>query len=122
MPTPLNQQQIEELRKALKRCNPEVLEATLRYHNENDVTGVPMIVRGIIEAHLSKESQNPFSEAPDDTRLEEDLGIDSLTRLEIAMLVEEVLMISIPDTDLRSIRTLGDINKFILNTRTEREP
>ena len=49
----------------------------------------------------------------DDLRLIEDLGIDSLTMMEIVILVEEVLQMSINNEELRHLRTIGDVKQFI---------
>ena len=48
-----------------------------------------------------------------DLRLIEDLGIDSLTMMEIVILVEEVLQMSINNEELRHLRTIGDVKQFI---------
>lgn len=54
-----------------------------------------------------------LKDADDDLRLIEDLGIDSLTMMEIVILVEEVLQMSINNDELRNLRTVGDIKTFI---------
>ena len=46
-------------------------------------------------------------------RLIEDLGIDSLTMMEIVILVEDVLQMSINNDELRNLRTVGDVKTFI---------
>jgi 3-hydroxyacyl-[acyl-carrier-protein] dehydratase len=51
--------------------------------------------------------------ASEDTRLIEDLGLDSLTLLEIVLSIEEVLKLRIENEELREIRTLGQLNKFL---------
>ena len=48
-----------------------------------------------------------------DTNLMEQLGIDSLTMLEIVMLLEKTLQISFDNEELRDLRTIGDINSFM---------
>ena len=109
----LTDQQIAELRAALKRCRPETIEAALRFRETGDVTEVPTVVYGIIERHLSAEDAPRLAEANDDTRLAEDLGIDSLTLLEIVLSIEETLGISIDNEELRDIRTLGAVKSFL---------
>ena len=49
----------------------------------------------------------------DTTRLIEDLGIDSLTMMEIVILVEDVLQMTINNDELRNLRTVGDVKTFI---------
>jgi 3-hydroxyacyl-[acyl-carrier-protein] dehydratase len=43
----------------------------------------------------------------------EDLGMDSLTMLEIVMLVEQTLQVSIDNEELRDLRTVGDIKSYL---------
>jgi acyl carrier protein len=54
-------------------------------------------------------------------RLEEDLGADSLEKVEIAMALDEHFNISIPDEALERISTVGDIfdvlSEFVGNSR-----
>jgi acyl carrier protein len=48
-----------------------------------------------------------------DTRLREDLGIDSLTLLELVMKTENVFGITIEDAELVSIRRVSDVVAII---------
>lgn len=45
--------------------------------------------------------------------LVDDLEIDSLAMVEIAMAIEEQLQVSIPDEDLKTIVTVGDAVEYI---------
>ena len=54
-----------------------------------------------------------LKDADDDLRLIEDLSIDSLTMMEIVILVEDVLQMSINNDELRNLRTVGDVKTFI---------
>lgn len=109
----LTEQQALDLKTALKRCRPETLEAALRFRESGDPAEVPTIVYGIIERHLVAEATERLAGASDDTRLVEDLGIDSLTMLEIVLSVEETLNISIENEQLKDIHTLGEVKTFI---------
>jgi acyl carrier protein len=113
LPMALTEEQIAELRAALKRCSPETIEAALRFRETGAVSEVPAVVYGIIERHLSAEEAPRLAEANDDTRLVEDLSIDSLTLLEIVLSIEETLGISIDNEELKDIRTLGAVKSFI---------
>ncbi|MDE1171177.1 MAG: phosphopantetheine-binding protein [Verrucomicrobium sp.] len=72
-----------------------------------------MIISGIIERYLPAESKVSMAETTNDTRLAEDLGIDSLTMLEIVLSIEEALGFRIEDSELRNIRTMGDVHQFL---------
>ena len=107
------EQEIAHLKTSLKRCSPETVEAAVRFRRTRDAREVPAIVYGIIERHLAPEQNRHLGAASDDTRLVEDLGIDSLTLLEIVLSIEETLGISIENEELREIRTLGEVKSFI---------
>jgi acyl carrier protein len=63
------------------------------------------IVLDILTEQLGVERSQLTPEA----RLEEDLGADSLEKVEIAMALDEQFHISIPDEALERISTVGDI-------------
>ena len=101
------------LGEALKRCSPATLEAALAYRRSGDVTVIPTVVLGIIERFVDPEHRPRLKTGETDLRVVEDLGVDSLTMLEVVMLVEESLKVSIKNEELRDLRTVADINAFI---------
>lgn len=111
----LSADQITELRTSFRRCSDETVQAILTYRQEGDASQIPVIVRGIIERFLPSESIPQFKDSGDETRLSEDLGIDSLTMLEIVVSVEEALDMRMEDSQMRQIRTLGDIKGYLAN-------
>lgn len=48
-----------------------------------------------------------------DARLEQDLGCDSLTQMEIGMALEERFHVSLPDDKLERISTVGDVYEAV---------
>ncbi len=113
MSAPPTEEQSEEIRAALKRCSPATIEAALKFRSTRDPACVPTIVYGIIERHMPPEAPGRLADATDDAELIKDLGIDSLTMLEIVLQIEETLGISIENDELREIRTLGAVKSFI---------
>ena len=109
----LDDKQIADLKQALRRCRPEVFDAVVKFRNEGDNAQVPTIINGIIERYLPAESKLSIAETTDATRLAEDLGIDSLTMLEIVLTIEESLGFRIEDSELRGVRTMGDVKDFL---------
>jgi acyl carrier protein len=110
---PLTAEEEAALRESLKRCPPATLEAVLAYRRTGDTQYIPTVVLGIIERFVEPD-QRPRLKNPDpDLRVIEDLGVDSLTMMEIVLLVEESLKLSIKNEELRNLRTIGDINAFI---------
>jgi len=101
------------LREALKRCPPATYAAARRYRNTGDTTPVPAIVLGIIERYVERDLRPKLRHPAPDLRLTDDLGIDSLTMMEIVLLAEDVLRITITSEELLPLRTLGDVQQFI---------
>lgn len=74
---------------------------------------LPAIVLGIIEHYVEPDLRIKLKTANDSLRLDTDLGVDSLTRIQIVMLVEEVIEIVIDDKELAQLQTLGDVRQFV---------
>ena len=110
----ISHKQIEdELAELLKRCSSETLQAALSFRKSKDVNQIETIVLGIIDRHLEPEQREVFKSSDDTFRLYEDLGLDSLTMLEIVMLVEQTLQVSIDNEELRDLRTIGDVKQYL---------
>src|SRR6478609_2246513 len=100
------------LREALKRCSAATYEAAAQFRKTGNTEHLPAIVLGIIERYVEPDLRAKLKD-DDDLRIIEDLGIDSLTMMEIVVLVEDVLQMTINNEELRHLRTLGDVKTFI---------
>jgi acyl carrier protein len=103
----------EQVNETMRRCPPEAIEAALKFQTSKDASLVPAIVLGIIERYVEPQNREKVRTANDDTRLFDELGVDSLMMVEIVMTVEDILQISAPDEELRTLRTLGDVKKYL---------
>ena len=112
-PKPFASEDEAALRDALKRCSPSTFEAAVQYRKTGNAEHVPAVVIGVIERFVEPELRVKLKDADDDLRLIEDLGIDSLTMMEIVILVEDVLQMTINNDELRNLRTVGDVKTFI---------
>ena len=112
-PKPLTAEDEAALRESLKRCSPATVEAAVAFRKTREPEHLPQIIIGVIERFVEPDLRPKLKEAPDDLRLMEDAGIDSLTMMEIVLLVEDVLQMQINNEDLRNLRTIGDIKGFI---------
>ena len=101
------------LRETLKRCSPATLEAVRAFRTSGDFALLPTIVTGVIERFVERERRAKLAAPGPDLRLIEDLGLDSLTLMEIVILTEDVFPVTITNEELRHLRTLGDVSKFI---------
>ncbi len=101
------------LREALKRCSSATVEAALQFRKTHDLNHVPVVVIGIVERFVEPALRPKLHASEDDLRMVEDLGIDSLTMMEIVILVEDILQMQINNEELRNLRTVGDVKTFI---------
>ena len=110
----------EDLKELLKRCPVGTFEAALAFRKSKDISQVEIIVMGIIDRHLEPEQREILADSDDTLRMYEDLGMDSLTMLEVVMLVEQTLEVSIDNEELRDLRTIGDVKAY-LNAKAKGE-
>ena len=112
----------EDLKDLLKRCPPGTYEAALAFRKNQDVDQVEPIVMGIIDRHLEPDQRVILSKSDETLRMYEDLGMDSLTMLEIVMLVEQTLKVSIDNEELKDLRTIGDVKVYLQAKAVGEEP
>jgi 3-hydroxyacyl-[acyl-carrier-protein] dehydratase len=104
------------LRETLKYCAVSTYPAACLFRQTGRAEYLPAIVLGVIERYVEPERRPRLREPNDHIRLAEDLGLDSLTLMEIVIRLEEVLQISIRDDELRQFQTLGEIRRLIEST------
>lgn len=76
---------------------------------ESDTKNVAETVKRIIMQQLDVEE----SEVVPNARFEEDLGADSLDRVELIMALEEAFGIEIPDEDVERIHTVQELITYV---------
>jgi len=109
------------LRDALKRCSPATYYAACKFKKSRSPVDLGVVVLGIMERFTERDLRSKLADASSSVRLREDLGLDSLTMMEIVMIAEEVLKITVSNEELTNLRTLGDVQTFILGKTTRSE-
>ena len=102
------------LRDLLKRYPASTLEAARRLR-AGDRTSETMriFVLGVIARHLPHQIHAQLRLGDDHLRLAADLGLDSLSLLEMTIVLEEVMGFTVPQETLRRLRTVGDVVELI---------
>jgi acyl carrier protein len=118
MKATLTETDYADLKEGLRRCSSDTIDAAIRYREQGDINAIPKVVFGILERYQPATAAIKLADASDTTRLVEDIGLDSLTLLEIVMSIEEVLKIRIENDELRELRTLGQLNQFLRSKTT----
>jgi 3-hydroxyacyl-[acyl-carrier-protein] dehydratase len=103
----------EPLRKLLRGFPEPAIEACARYQ----ATGSPEVfeeaVGRVIHHYLDKPAVADLRQLPGTTRLVEDLGLDSLTMVEMVFLFEDLFATKIPTEALKQIATLDDLRTLL---------
>jgi 3-hydroxyacyl-[acyl-carrier-protein] dehydratase len=106
----MNNRLEEELRRAPEGTR-EALEA---FKLSGDQKQLERFSFGIIERNIDETYHPILQSADDSTRIIDDLGIDSLTMMEIVMTFEDALNIELIDDELKGMTTLGDMKAELL--------
>jgi 3-hydroxyacyl-[acyl-carrier-protein] dehydratase len=101
------------LRETLKRCSAATFEAAREFRRTGNPVHLPPIIQGVIERYVKHDLHERLQRNSDDLLLNAHLGLDSLTLIEIVMVAEDIFQISICNEDLRPLRTVGDVQRFI---------
>jgi len=109
----LSDQEKENLQESFRRCREGTLDAIFDYRETGSLESLETVVYGIIDRYMPPEAEKRIDDADDDTLLADDLGIDSLTMLEIVLSIEEALGIRVDDSELQNIRTLGEVKNYL---------
>jgi acyl carrier protein len=54
-----------------------------------------------------------------DKRLREDLGLDSLTLIDVAVAAEDAFGVSLPDEDLERFQSVGDVIDYVQQSESQ---
>ena len=103
----------ENLKDTLRRCPEGTLEALLDYRANGNFESLSAFLIGCIKRHTDEEYQACLDAESDSVSFIDDLGIDSMTMMEVVMMVEECLQIQIDNQDLMNLQTIGDLNTYI---------
>jgi acyl carrier protein len=104
----------DPLRDILRRCSAPTRAAAREFRRTRSTAHLPAIIQGLMEHYVERDARAKLQTGDDSLRLVEDLGIDSLTMLEIVFVAEEVLGITIDNEQVRPFSTVGDIKQFIV--------
>lgn len=104
----------DRLEEELRRAPEGTREALLAFKETGELKQLEVFAHGIIARNIDDAYLDILNNADDATRMVDDLGIDSLTMVEIAITFEDALDIELIDEELREVETLGDIRQYLL--------
>jgi len=104
----LDAQTDAHLRQLLRHCSPCTYYAAYQFRLTGDAERLPTLVTGLLRSHVATDLQSKLKPYNGVLRLSEDLGVDSLALIEIGILAEDVLQISVSDGERMELRTVHD--------------
>lgn len=110
---PVTEERQQQITKSLKRCSEATVAAALRFEESRDLDELPAIILGVLERDAANPKPEGVHAATDDSRLIEDIGMDSFGMIEVVMTAEEVLGITVATQEMNGIRTLGELKTFL---------
>lgn len=68
-----------------------------------------------VTALLAEQLDVPVEDLSADTRIVDDLGADSIDVVDMLMTLEDEFNVQIPDEQIESLKTIGDVVDYIQN-------
>jgi acyl carrier protein len=103
----------EKLRQALKGCPDETIRACERFQSTGAAADLDPAILGIVSHHLLEPPARPLAGMPGTTTLVADLGLDSITMVEMAFMFEDVFGTPLPQEELIKVVTLDDLRALV---------
>ncbi|MGI8603355.1 MAG: acyl carrier protein [Verrucomicrobiales bacterium] len=110
----LQQKSEEQVREELRGFPEDAVLSVLRLREDFTAGRLDATVRHVLGFYLPKARACALEALPKETRLREDLGVDSLTMAEAAFKFDELFGVSIETRETAGIETLGDLHAFLV--------
>ena len=104
----------KRLEDELDRAPKGTREALIAFKESGDLGQLEIFAKGVIARNIDDAYIETLDKVDDSTRMVDDLGIDSLTMLEIAMTFEDALGIELIDDELSGIETYGSMRDYLV--------
>lgn len=110
------------LKEELRRAPAGTTEALRNFKATNAPEALEIFIRGIVARNIDECYEETLNQADENTHFVDDLGIDSLTMVEIVMTLEDALEIELVDDALKELQTFKALKKYILQKREGNSP
>ena len=101
-------------RAPLARFPEDVRDAFARFLAVGDVAALDTVLFAVVRDFLPRKNPSAAGPLPDNARLIEDLGFDSLAIAEIVFFMEDLFLIKISNAEIQQVRTVGQLRAFVL--------
>ena len=97
----------------LRRLPPSALENFRKFRATGDEAALTGLIFVVLDDFLPQKSKTGATGWPDEARLIEDLGFDSLAIAETVFFFEDLFTISISNEEILQVRTVGELRAFV---------
>ena len=103
----------EDLRIILRGFPEETVRACAEFKATRNQTAFDQALLGLLHHHLSPKPSRPLSTYPGTTPLVAELGLDSITMVELAFIFEDLFHVKLPQEELVKIVTIDDLRALL---------
>jgi acyl carrier protein len=104
----------------LARYPAEARDAYERFRTTGDVDALGIVILAAVRDFMPKRNLGASNiELRADMKLMEDLGYDSLAVAETVFFFEDLFKVRIQNSELMSVRTVGELQKFVVQKLAE---
>ena len=104
---------VEQIRQELKGFPPEAVSTVLDLRDNPSAETLDAAIRHIVGFYLPKGRAASLLGLAPETRLREDLGVDSLTMAEAAFKLDDLFGVALDNRETEGVRTLADLNALL---------
>jgi len=98
----------------LARFPAGVRDAFARFR-DGDHAALDPVLFAVVRDFMPRRDHASAGPLPDDVRLIEDLGFDSLAIAEIVFFMEDLFRMKISNEEIQRMRTIGELRAFVLH-------
>lgn len=103
----------DQIRLELSGFPAPAIDAALRFRGERHLADLDDAVTAAVGLYIPKGSPFPHNAISAQTRLREDLGMDSLTLTEMMFKFDELLGVPIETREAAHLQTVGQLHEFL---------
>jgi acyl carrier protein len=98
----------------LARFPADVRDAFAHFLAVGDVDALDTVLFAVVRDFLPRKNPVAPGPLPNNARLIEDLGFDSLAIAEIVFFMEDLFLIKISNAEIQQVSTVGQLRAFVL--------
>ncbi|MBL9219639.1 MAG: acyl carrier protein [Opitutaceae bacterium] len=103
----------DELRTILRGFPEETVRDCAEFKGTGDRAAFDRALLGLLHHHLSPKPPRPLSTYPGTTPLVAELGLDSITMVELVFIFEDLFQVKLPQEELVKVVTIDDLRALL---------